>query len=378
MNRKTLSIILGVLLVVVIGAIVYFVLGNKSERTEVARKEQIKKEMIAEAKKWPGAGQGGITEETAPEIIEVGKNVEGWETYKNEEAGYEIDYLAKWIVMRRQFSSCGDDCKYIEDLLIQNLPFVSFPGNGPENGSVFGIRIFEISSPSNLTIRSWIENADLPTQQKEARINRIKTIEIAEANREVSTGVVDVDWQQTITFVDANRVYELTYFSGSAGQFSKDLDTFKKMLSTFGLSGIVNLKTYQNEKYGFELKYPKNWTLQDNVGSPPGPVFTFQRNNGSYCKFDISPSGTKSDINAELSYYRQNGYKEKTYTNENTSAIRFSKSAGTKNLEPLDVLFFGNSLNYYYRVSLTSSTNKYESDCSNSFTQILSTFKFTK
>jgi len=88
MNRKTLSIILGVFLVVVIGAMVYYVLGNKLERTEVARKEQIKKEMIAETKKWPGAGQGGITEETAPEIIEVGKNVEGWETYKNEEVGY--------------------------------------------------------------------------------------------------------------------------------------------------------------------------------------------------------------------------------------------------------------------------------------------------
>jgi len=51
MNRKTLSIILGVFLVVVIGAMVYYVLGNKLERTEVARKEQIKKEMIAEAKK---------------------------------------------------------------------------------------------------------------------------------------------------------------------------------------------------------------------------------------------------------------------------------------------------------------------------------------
>jgi len=374
MNRKTLSIILGVLLVVVIGAMVYFVLGNKLERTEVARKEQIKKEMVAEAKKWPGAGQGGITEETAPEIIEVGKNVEGWETYKNEEVGYEIDYLAKWIVMRRQFSNCGENCKYLEDLLIQNMPFVSFPGNGPENGSVFGIRIFEISSPANLTIRSWIENADLPAQQKEARISRIKTIEIAGANREVSTGVVDVDWQQVIQFVDANRVYELTYFSGSAGQFSKDLDTFKKMLSTFGLSGIVNLKTYQNEKYGFELKYPKNWTLQDNVGSPPNPVFSYRSNDGSYCQFDIVVT-PKSDNNAEMNWYRQNGYKETEYNVAGIPSVRFTKLAA-ENKRPIDVIYFTKDPDDY-RISLQSSASQQE-NCVSVFNQIFSTFKFTK
>ena len=96
--------------------------------------------------------------------------------------------------MRRQFPNCGANCKYIEDLLIQNLPYVSFPGNGPENGSVFGIRIFEISSSENLTIRNWIENADLPEWQKQARINRVRTMKIAGAEREVSTGITDVDW----------------------------------------------------------------------------------------------------------------------------------------------------------------------------------------
>jgi len=204
-----------------------------TKQEEVNKKEQIIKEMIEEAKKWPGAAETGITEETAPEIIKPGQDVEGWETYSNEEVVYQIEYPAKWIVIRRQFSNCGTNCKYAEDLLIQNMPYVSFPGNGPEDGSVFGIRIFEISSPLNLTIRSWIESGDIPEQQKQQRISRIKTIDIDGAEREVSTGVMDVNWQQGITFVDDNKVYNFTYFSGSVEQFSKDLDIFKEMLSTF-------------------------------------------------------------------------------------------------------------------------------------------------
>jgi len=135
--------------------------------------------------------------------------------------------------MRRQFSNCGTNCEYIEDLLIQNIPYVSFPGNGPEDGSVFGITILRYSSPPNLTIRSWIENADIPESQKQKRISRIITMEIAGSNREVSRGVLDVDWQQGINFVDTNRLYKFVYFSGSTEQFSKDLDTFNQMLSTF-------------------------------------------------------------------------------------------------------------------------------------------------
>jgi len=233
-------ILIIVLVIIAVGGILVYQYWPKGEEEpgELTKQEKIaaiKKEMIQEAKKWPGAGVG-VTEETTPEIIEPGKDVEGWETYTNEEAGYKIDYLAKWIVTRRQFSNCGANCTYIEDLLIQNLPYVSFPGNGPEDGSVFGVRIFEISSPANLTIRSWIQSADLPEQQKQERISRIKTMEIAGAEREVSTGVMDVDWQQGITFVDGNRVYDLSYFSGSSGQFTKDLDTFEKMLSSFGLT----------------------------------------------------------------------------------------------------------------------------------------------
>ncbi len=246
MNNQTFSkiwivVILAVL--VVVGILVYQFRTPKKEpkpsekiakQEEINKKAQIIREMTKEAKKWPGAGETGITEETTPEIIKPGQNVEGWETYRNKEAGYEIDYPAKWIVMKKRFSNCGTNCKYIEDLLIQNKPYVSFPGNGPKNGSVFEITILKFSSPSNLTIRSLIENAnDIPEQQKQQRINRIKTMKIAGSNREVSRGVLDVDWQQAISFVDANKLYKFVYFSGSAEQFSKDLATFNRMLSTF-------------------------------------------------------------------------------------------------------------------------------------------------
>lgn len=205
------------------------------QQEDIDKKEQIIREMIEEAKRWPGAGESNVISETPPEIIKTGQDVEGYTTYKNEGVGYEIKYPARWIVMRGQLSNCGTDCEPLENLLIQNMPYVSFPGNGPEGGSVFQIKIFKISSPPNLTIRSWIENADIPEQQKQQRINRIKTIEIAGESREVGTALLDVDWQQSRTFVDQNRIYQLTYFSGSAEQFNKELGTFTYMVSSFEL-----------------------------------------------------------------------------------------------------------------------------------------------
>jgi len=233
-------------------------------REEIEReKEQIKKEMVEEMKKWPGAGggPGAYGEEPVPpgnwqvmgeefplEIIRPGRDVKGWDIYRNYEAGYETEHLARWIVMRRQFSNCGESCKCVEDLLIQNMPYVSFPGNGPGEGSVFGITILEFSSPSPLTLRNLIMSWDIPEVDKQKQINSIETMTIAGVEREVLRSkpifvgqkagpAVEVPpWQGFVWFVDNNKLYKLDYLSGSPEQFAKDLPIFEEMVSFFSIT----------------------------------------------------------------------------------------------------------------------------------------------
>jgi len=233
-SSKTWLIALAV--IVVGGILVYQFWAAKKGPTpsELAKqKQQILKEMAEEAKKWPKFSATGFSKKTVPEIIRPGQNSWGWKTYQNKGVGYQLKYPAKWIVMRRQFLDLGTNCKYKENLAIQNMAYVSSPDNGPKTGSAFLVRVFQCPASSNLTIKKWIDKMDIPTSRKQKMISRISTMKIAGADRKVFKGLRDFNWQQGITFVDKNKVYQLVFFSGSPEQFKKDLNTFKKMFSSF-------------------------------------------------------------------------------------------------------------------------------------------------
>lgn len=212
------------------------------------QKEAIRMAYIEARKKYPGEGGGaepsdeGITiEQKVPTVIRPGDGSENWQQFVERIIGYQVDTPASWIVFRNDLSPhCGQNCTPIEDLSIQNQVYVGPPGSGPEDGSVLQLRIWEYNIPG-LTIKKWIENLDMPEQNKQQEINRIKNVEIGGLNREVSTAFMDVDWQQSVTFVEGNRVYDFTYFSGSNTQFTKDLPTFSKMLSSFTITTPIDL-----------------------------------------------------------------------------------------------------------------------------------------
>lgn len=206
------------------------------------QKNAIKNAIVAAFKRYPGEGgsagggieppEGIIIERKVPEVIRPSDGSENWQQFVERIIGYQVD-TPSWIILRNDLSPhCGQNCTPIEDLLIQNQPYVGPPGSGPEDGSVLQLRIWEYSI-ADLTIRKWIENLDIPEQDKQQRIDRIKNVEIGGINREVSTGLMDVDWQKGVTFVGGNRVYDFTYFSGSNTQFAEDLSTFSRMLTSF-------------------------------------------------------------------------------------------------------------------------------------------------
>ncbi|MFH1175265.1 MAG: hypothetical protein V1698_00910 [bacterium] len=343
---------------------------------DITTEKQIMDKMAEESKKYPAAGDA--SDDTVLNIVKPWENSSGWTTYQNQEAEYSIDHLANWIVLRSGFPSggCGQNCKYAEDLLIQNLPYVGFMGNGPAEGSVFGLRIFEISSPSNLTIRKWIETLDIPEADKQQRIRYIKTMNISGKNMEVIAGGTTPSWQEGLTFVQNNKVYDITYFSGSVEQFQKDLGTFEKMAESLIItteSEETSFEQYKNPKYNYLINYPKNWNVQKDGEAPSpdppeGVSFSDPSNslNGySYVSVVTGNDPSQDEIN---DLKNSKGYQQSEITiSGNIKAIKLM--ASDPNTSLVGAIYLSNGKNHF-RISAHGETKV------DIFNQMAESFKF--
>lgn len=146
------------------------------------------------------------------------------------------------------------------------------------------------------------------------------------------------------------------------------------IVASTATSDTLNWKTYTNNQYGYELKYPGNWQFAGESGNPPAPSFFYKWNNKSYCQFRVDPT----DSSGEIPSRKSKGYVETKITVAGVSAIKLSKSpVDTQNNQSEDVVYLGQGLNYY-RITRISYKDENEGKCIDTFNQILSTFKFTK
>lgn len=134
----------------------------------------------------------------------------------------------------------------------------------------------------------------------------------------------------------------------------------------------ANWETYTNEIHKFEIKYPKEWTLQKEVGVPPATIIGRRWDDKGYCSMNllIVENGTPST--AEMDWYRQNGYKEESINIAGMMGTKFSKFP-VENNGPVAVVYFKNNSD---RIDMIASADKYQ-ECSGVFNLMLSTFKFT-
>jgi len=195
-----------------------------------------------------------------------------WKTYRDEKCYFEIKYPADWYI--KKSSTCY--------FLIENKEErVEIAGEGLSNdGSYFTVHIHKETSnfPS---IKEKIESYDIPEWNKQKRLEKIITMKFGDME------LIVWDMESGVEFLRGGIGGTIHGGSESVKQREKDLDIFKKMLSSFRFTkgeesfGLIieEIEKYYEDIYneykkvdegidisgwdsyienGYELNYPKD------------------------------------------------------------------------------------------------------------------------
>ncbi|OGZ62809.1 MAG: hypothetical protein A2998_02280 [Candidatus Staskawiczbacteria bacterium RIFCSPLOWO2_01_FULL_37_25b] len=334
-KEKGVSIIIGVMIIVVAAVLLfggvfayqYFVIpkANNQQQNPTACTE--------EAKVCPdgsSVGRAGPNcEFTECPIVD---ETAGWKTYKNEEYGFQIDYPLNWKVVENTVD------------------------NG-EKGWWF--------CPNN-------ENVPCPSGS-----------EIFTFSREIKAG--EGNYENRHSFGAKNGKYFYSYLNDFPVERQIDAEIYSKMLSTFKFTTPTNQtagwKTYTNSEYGFEFKYPSEYTFYDSgLGNAIFAVSLQRQNQFSFSTRIYLRDGKtinqwiSQDVGSDgVSHY--------------STFVKNINVDGTNGIIAIPVIVMGGKNyytaifpkdNYMFEILITSEFSKTPQETISLLDQIISTFKFTK
>ncbi|MFA5047725.1 MAG: hypothetical protein WC516_01645 [Patescibacteria group bacterium] len=153
---------------------------------------------------------------------------------------------------------------------------------------------------------------------------------------------------------------------------------------------ITDWQTYQNEKYGFEMRYPKDWKIGENPTNVSLQDTNHKIGNTNiggviFFRFDtpldeaLKEYGFKKEDGKYFTEVSSGSWVNAQEKNINGIQVIVGKSImhvrdGNKTIEKEGKKFFFIGKNSYYAIFQTP----FYEDNTNIFDQILSTFKFTK
>lgn len=208
----------------------------------------------------------------------------GWQTYRNEEYGFELSIPSSMKESSRGKGSLesGDGynisfdaaelSRYRQNIIsnIINAPDATF--KDPKLTKSLAQNYVNAKTDNDAMLAYAKLQADLLCSDTEA-CYEVKNYNFFEINGYPAFNLLDRGDGYTL-IVAGKKLYSF-WFGGQTYQQNKEI--FEKILSTFKFIGIsasqknednyVGWKTYGNEKYSFEIKYPPAWKIEDKMSS---------------------------------------------------------------------------------------------------------------
>jgi hypothetical protein len=261
-----------------------------------------------------------------------------WQTYRNEEYEFEI--------------------KYPEDAEIKESDY-------SEPGAIrFSVDFGEISNNKPVTI--VVQGQDMEGVMREA-VNIKSETEIIIGGLQ-GRKIVGVDQKGlSVNEIWVKNNGKIYIIKGQGQVFEQILSTFK-FIET---DETANWKTYRNEEYEFEIKYPEKW-LVEVKDNPPKPLGCIQR---TYLRKDIGSANIDILIFANFSKFSIREWLSQQGTEdsfEDTSLNAISALKSDKSDSSSYFIYMANE-NYIYMIDVVKFSDKVIVD---TYNQILSTFKF--
>ena len=332
------------------------------------------------------------TEVVAPVWVPVVDNrlkdkTADWLTYENEKYGYNVKYPKDW-----NFEKLNKDKKVrIEKV----LPEINSMG-----GHDFGSISIEVLNNINInSLEQWIEQNYLVAVSQELKFKKEITIDNQKGIYREIANSVSGGYQNDAFIVVGNKMYKMNIDIFIADpeiqneyqtiiesvinsfKFINPYDIVSDGVDDNDISEIdtSNWKTYRNEEYGFEMKYPKFYLVEDKTkiftGNDPSMFPWYLRTNFLLNFTEFKDPNLKSEIAFTLEILNT--------TNKNkiksSGGWEFIEESETKKIGDLDIHLYSidsgnNNMQVIFHNDKAYRFFHYLSE--EDFDQIISTFKF--
>ncbi|MFH1938461.1 MAG: PsbP-related protein [Patescibacteria group bacterium] len=207
-----------------------------------------------------------------------------WQTYTNEEYGFELKYPLSW-----QIKQTGDDFKLNNKEKDYNL----------EMGLIIPISISIGNDTYNSSIDKYLTNDQIK------KILKDNTVLIGGKEAYIVQGVTPpvchdfrIIFANDKVFNINNNACGIKVVNQDDGDYVDKI--FNQILSTFKFIEVdetADWQTYRNEEYGFEVKYPSDWkTLEQSFNSTSGFFGKVSiTNNESLSLIDLDTPNRKAE-----------------------------------------------------------------------------------